>query len=179
MTAYRRPHIPGGCFFFTVNLLERRSDLLVRHIEELRAAVRACRAARPFDIDAWVILPDHMHCVWTLPPGDMDFAGRWRAIKSAFSRHMPMTEPRSASRTARNERGIWQRRFWEHAIRDDPDYAGHVDYVHFNPVKHGLVKNVGDWPYSTFHRAVAKGQYPESWCGNGASKLQAGERGAE
>ncbi len=178
MTQYRRMCVGGGCYFFTVNLADRASDLLVRRIGDLRDAVRACRAARPFQIDAWVVLPEHLHCVWTLPEGDTDFSGRWRAIKGGFSRLMPLAEARSPSRASKHERGIWQRRFWEHAIRDDDDYARHVDYVHFNPVKHGLVHAVADWPYSTFHRAVAQGVYPADWAGTGAEAMEAGERGA-
>ena len=175
MTAYRRPHLPGGTFFFTVNLQDRQSDLLVRHIDHLRAAVQTARTTHPFKIDAWVVLPDHLHCVWTLPEGDSNIATRWQTIKAKFSRHLPPTEPRSASRIARNERGIWQRRFWEHTIRDDRDYATHIDYIHFNPVKHGLVQNVAAWPYSTFHRAVTNGQYPPSWSPQNLPPLQTGE----
>jgi putative transposase len=151
MPDYRRHRVVGGTYFFTVNLLERYpNDLLVRHIELLRAVVRAVRKKRPFQIDAWVVLPDHLHCVWTLPTGDDDFTVRWRLIKQDFSRGLPATEHRSAVRVARGERGIWQRRFWEHTIRDEADYAAHIDYVHINPVKHGYVKRVVDWPYRHF-----------------------------
>jgi putative transposase len=176
MPDYRRCRIPGGTYFFTVNLLERRRDLLVRHVEALRAAVRETRRRMPFHIDAWVVLPDHLHCVWTLPPGDADFSNRWKAIKIRFVQAIPETERRSAVRAARGERGIWQRRFWEHAIRDETDYARHVDYVHVNPLKHGHVQGVADWPYSTFHRWVAAGLYPVDWCGHGVDDLKAGER---
>ena len=139
MSEYRRFRISGACYFFTVNLAERRAnDLLLRHIAALRAAVREVRRDWPFRIDAFVVLPDHLHCVWTLPEGDDDFAVRWMLIKTGFSRRLPAGEPRSPSRIRRGERGIWQRRYWEHAIRDDRDFAAHVDYVHFNPVKHGL-----------------------------------------
>jgi len=106
---------------------------------------------RPFRIDAWVILPDHMHCVWTLPPGDRDYPVRWRLIKSRFSRELP-TGPLRASHRARQERGIWQRRYWEHHIRDDADFAAHVRYCWHNPVKHGLAARPEDWPWSSFHR---------------------------
>jgi putative transposase len=129
-----------------------------------------------FHIDAWVILPDHLHCVWTLPPGDDDFTNRWRMIKQGFSKALPMTERRSSVRIARGERGLWQRRFWEHAIRDDGDYAAHVDYCHINPLKHGYVKRVADWPYSTFHRYVERGVYPLDWADGPESDLEAGER---
>jgi putative transposase len=166
MPNYRRYRIPGGKYFFTVNLLERKRDLLVRHIDDLREAVRVTKRERPFHIDAWVVLPDHMHTVWTLPPGDDDFSNRWKSIKIRFVQKLPRTERRSNVRVAKGERGIWQRRFWEHVIRDDNDYARHIDYVHWNPMKHGLVKKVSDWPFSSFHRYVKEGLYPEDWTGN-------------
>jgi putative transposase len=124
--------------------LERKQDLLVRHIDDLRAAVRVTKRQRPFHIDAWVVLPDHMHTVWTLPPGDDDFSNRWKAIKIRFVQKLPRTEQRSKVRIAKGERAIWQRRFWEHVIRDDNDYARHVDYVHWNPKKHDLVQQLAD-----------------------------------
>ena len=165
MPNYRRFFIPGGTWFFTVNLLQRHNnDLLVREIELLRQTVRLVRERYPFHIDAWVVLPEHLHCVLTLPPGDSDFSTRWRLIKSGFSRALPKTERLSAVRKAAGERGIWQRHFWEHWIRDEADYQRHVDYVHVNPLKHGHVKRVQDWPYSTFHRYVAEGIYPANWC---------------
>jgi len=166
MPNYRRYRVPGGTYFFTVNLLERRLDLLVRHIDDLRVAVRATKRDRPFHIDAWVILPDHMHALWTLPPGDDDFSNRWKSIKIRFVQKLPRTERRSKVRSAKGERGIWQRRFWEHVIRDDRDYENHMDYLHFNPVKHGYVNFVKDWPHSTFHRYVREGVYDENWGGN-------------
>ncbi|HMM89806.1 REP-associated tyrosine transposase [Bradyrhizobium sp.] len=163
MTAYRRNFIPGGCFFFTVNLANRRSRLLTEYVEVLRFAFRETRQRHPFTIDAMVVLPDHLHVVWTMPEGDRDFATRWRLIKSTFSRNVVAGEPISASRAAKGERGIWQRRYWEHTIRDENDFARHIDYVHINPVKHGLVTRVGDWPHSSFHRMVRLGIYPEDW----------------
>jgi len=177
MTYYRRNRVPGGTYFFTVNLFDRGSGLLVEKIDVLREAVRETKAVRPFHIDAWVVLPEHLHCLWTLPPGDEDFSMRWRAIKSGFSRRMPRGEYRSASRAVRAERGIWQRRFWEHRIRDDRDYAAHFDYVHFNPVKHGLVNHVADWAYSSFHRAVKMGIYPADWGAQGVREMEVGEAG--
>ena len=175
MTDYRRNHVAGATYFFTVNLFDRRGDLLVRHIDTLREAVRTIRVCAPFHIDAWVVLPDHMHCLWTLPEGDTDFSRRWQVIKTEFSKRMPKTEHRTASRIGKGERGIWQRRFWEHTIRDDQDYRGHMDYVHFNPVKHGLVADVADWPFSSFHRCVAMGLYPFGWAGNPTDIVDAGE----
>ena len=175
MPDYRRYRVPGGTYFFTVNLLERRLDTLVRHIDELREAVRLTREERPFHIDAWVVLPDHLHCVWTLPPGDDDFSNRWKAIKIRFVRTLPRNERRTAVRVAKGERGIWQRRFWEHFIRNEADYAAHVDYCHLNPLKHGHVKRVADWPYSTFHRYVERGIYHLDWAGGDEPDWVTGE----
>ncbi len=166
MTAYRRNFIPGGCFFFTVNLADRRRRLLTEHVDALRTAFRETHQRHPFTTDAIVVLPDHLHAVWTLPDSDRDFATRWRLIKSTFSRHFSVDEPISASRAAKNERGIWQRRYWGHTIRNEEDLARHIDYVHINPVKHGLVKQVRDWPHSSFHRMVKSGIYPEDWAGD-------------
>ena len=177
MPDYRRFRIAGGTYLFTATLLDRQADLLTRHIDDLRAAVRATRALRPFHIDAWVVLPDHLHCIWTLPPGDADFSNRWKAIKIRFVQALPRDEPRSDVRVANGERGIWQRRFWEHAIRDEDDYARHFDYVHINPVKHGWAASVREWPYSTFQRWVEAGVYPPDWAGGGEDEdLPAGER---
>jgi len=176
MPEYRRNRIPGGTYFFTVNLLDRQEKLLVEHIDALRDAVRKVRSLHPFHIDAWVVLPEHMHAVWTLPPGDSDYSSRWQSIKILFAKAIPKVENASAGRAAKGERGIWQRRFWEHTIRDDRDYARHLDYVHINPVKHGLVDRVCDWPYSSFHRHVARGIYLPDWAAEGVSDLAAGER---
>ena len=110
-----------------------------------------------------MVLPDHLHCVIELPEGDVDFSLRWRLIKSDFSKRLPSSERRSDVRIARGERGIWQRRFWEHLVRDERDFAAHMDYVHINPLKHGLVERVVDWPYSTFHRCVEAGMYAKDW----------------
>jgi putative transposase len=177
MPDYRRNRVPGGTYFFTVNLLERSNTLLVSRVDALRDAVRKVRAARPFHIDAWVVLPDHMHAVWTLPPDDTDYSARWKAIKIAFAKALSKTECLSPVRAAKGERGIWQRRFWEHTIRDEQDYAAHVDYVHINPMKHGLVDCVVDWPYSSFHRWVTRGAYSPDWAGQGVIEVAAGERG--
>ena len=163
MPTYRRNRVLGGTYFFTLALADRRRDLLVREIAALRAAVARTRQLHPFRIDAWVVLPEHMHAVWTLPEGDAAFSARWALIKRWFSAAIPRGEGRSASRAGKAERGIWQRRFWEHTIRDAEDFARHVDYVHFNPVKHGLTTSVGDWPHSSFRQAVARGHYPADW----------------
>ena len=139
--------------------------------------MRQVRRKRPFHVDAWVILPDHMHAVWTLPPDDSDYSGRWKAIKIAFAKSIPKTERLSAVRARKGERGIWQRRFWEHTIRDDRDYEAHIDYVHINPVKHGIAARVRDWPYSSFHRFVRQGLYLANWAGGDAPDVVGGERG--
>ena len=176
MPEYRRNRVPGGSYFFTVNLLDRRSDLLVRHIGALREAVRQARQRAPFAIDAWVVLPDHMHCLWTLPAGDADFPGRWRAIKIAFSKSMAKVEAQSPVMARRGERGIWQRRYWEHTIRDYPDFSAYMDYTHFNPVKHGLVGHPADWPHSSFGRCIMTGLYPADWMGGSVEPQETGER---
>jgi len=160
---YRRNRVAGGTYFFTVNLLNRNADFLTKHIDDLRNAIRVTREKHPFHIDAWVVLPEHMHCIWTLPEGDADYSRRWQMLKKHFSKALPKTEYRSKTRIKNNERGIWQRRFWEHTIRDDVDYAQHMDYIHYNPVKHGYVRNVKEWPHSTFHRLVETGVYPFNW----------------
>ena len=175
MPDYRRYRIPGGCYFFTVNLLDRNQSLLVNQIDLLRESIKIVKQRHPFHIDAWVVLPDHMHCIWTLPHGDSDFSKRWKAIKTHFSKHMPPTERRSKVRIKRDERGIWQRRYWEHAIRDDRDYAAHIDYIHFNPAKHGWVDRVVDWPYSTFHRFVDNGLVATDWAGGSEMDMDVGE----
>jgi putative transposase len=173
MPNYRRAWNPGGTYFFTINLLQRTdNDLLTRNISLLRDAVRHVRRSHPFVIHGWVVLPEHMHCVISLPVGDPDFALRWRLIKMRFSKNIPNKEWRSAVRERRGERGIWQRRYWEHLIRDEKDFAAHMDYVHINPVKHGLVKRVVDWPYSTFHWLVKNDVYPPDWAGGDEGMLR-------
>lgn len=166
MPHYRRMWVPGGTYFFTLALQHRHgNDLLIREIALLRRVVADVKRRHPFRIHAWCVLPDHLHWVIELPEGDADYATRWRLIKLGFSKGLPTTEHRSASRQRRGERGIWQRRYWEHLIRDEADYRAHVDYVHFNPVKHGCVPRVMDWPYSTFRRLVEAAAYPRDWVG--------------
>ena len=164
MSMYRRNYMAGGTYFFTVNLLDRKKTLLVDYVDCLRESVAMIKRKRPFHIDAWVVLPDHMHAVWTLPESDADYSGRWREIKKAFNRYIPANELLSQARRKQGERGIWQRRFWEHTIKSEADYRHHIDYVHVNPLKHGLVNRVKDWPYSSFHRYVQRGLYDENWC---------------
>jgi len=165
MVRYRRNFVPDGTFFFTVTLADRRSSALVDHVDALRAAFRAGRRERPFTVDAIVILPEHLHAIFTLPAGDADFSGRWRRIKGHFSNHM-ITVAASAKRHPNGDYALWQRRFWEHTIRNEDDFARHVDYIHFNPVKHGLVSRVRDWPYSSFHRYVREGLLADDWAGD-------------
>jgi putative transposase len=144
-------------------------------IDELRAAFRYVKERHPFRIEAIVILPEHLHCILTLPPDDAEFAIRWNLIKGMFSRSIEHGERCSKSRIKRGERGLWQRRFWEHVIRDEEDLIKHIDYIHWNPVKHMWVKNVGDWPHSSFHSFVARGVYPENWGHEGKFEIRAGE----
>jgi putative transposase len=176
MPNYRRAFVPGGCWFFTVALLDRRSRLLVDEIDALREATRRTRARYSFHIDAVVVLPDHLHAVWTLPAADADFSTRWRLIKAHFAKSIPKGEELSAVRQARGERGIWQRRFWEHLIRDETDYSRHIEYCYINPMKHGLVGRVRDWPHSSFYRDVQAGIFPEDWAGQIDAAGDFGER---
>jgi REP-associated tyrosine transposase len=166
MTRYRRAKIEGGTFFFTVTLADRSTDLLVRHIDGLRRVYMSVRDRYPFDTIAICVLPDHLHAVWSLPPGDANFSLRWNLIKSGFSRGLPANRQRSSSKISRREKGIWQRRYWEHAIRDDTDLERHIDYIHFNPIKHGYVSRIHDWPHSSFRRYVARGLLPPDWGGD-------------
>ena len=152
MSDYRRPSIPGATVFFTVALAERGSRLLVKEVGRLREAVRVTRAERPFGIEAWVVLPDHLHCVWTLPEGDADYATRWRLIKGRFSAGLPLSAGRSGSKLSKGEKGIWQRRYWERHIRSDADLEDHVRYCWWNPVKHGFVERPEDWSHSSFRQ---------------------------
>jgi putative transposase len=178
MPAYLRPRIPGATVFFSVALADRTSRLLVEDVAALRTAVATVRAARPFAIDAWVVLPDHMHAIWTLPDGDRDFSMRWGAIKARFA--MTMRKARGFSPPPpvgrrnggvnpalrrKGEVGLWQPRFWEHHIRDEADFMAHVRYCWGNPVKHGLVARPVDWPHSSIHRDIRLGRVEAEWAG--------------
>jgi putative transposase len=168
MSQYRRVRTLGGSYFFTV-VTYRRQRLLIHHESRriLREVVQEVRREYPFAIDAWVLLPDHTHCVWTLPEGDSDYSKRWGLIKARYSKQtnelFKREEWMNKSKIKHRESTIWQRRFWEHSIRDQNDFNRHIDYVYWNPVKHGYVSRVADWQYSTFHRDVKAGLYPESW----------------
>jgi len=158
MSQYKRTYIPGGSYFFT--LVTHQRNLIINSEENitiLRNAFKKIKITRPFDLQAIVILPDHLHCIIQLPENDIDYSNRWREIKKSVSKQI---HPES---NARNERPVWQRRFWEHAIRDEEDWHRHMDYIHYNPVKHGYVKNVKDWPWSSFEKMVEKGFYDINW----------------
>jgi putative transposase len=160
---YRRANVKGGTYFFTVNLAERRRSLLVDQIETLRTVFKSIKTKHPFYIDAMVVLPDHLHALWSLPEEDNDYPMRWMLIKSGFSRRILKGEQINASKQRKGERGIWQRRYWEHCIRDDRDYEQHINYIHYNPVKHNYVHRAVDWPYSSVHRYIRDGLLPRSW----------------
>lgn len=162
MVFYRRNRVPGGTYFFTVGLADRRKDWLVKHVDLLRGAFRRAKRDRPFLIEAIAILPEHLHCIWTLPETDADYSHRWRLIKASFSRTLILTNP-SIHKNSKGEYNVWQRRFWEHTIRDDEDLETHINYIHYNPVKHGFVTRVSDWPYSSFHRFVKLGWVSKDW----------------
>jgi putative transposase len=174
MTEYRRHRIKGGCYFFTVNLAERNQTLLTDKIELLRESFRNVKDQHPFTIDAIVVLPEHLHTIWTLPEGDDDFSCRWRLIKTRFTGQIEKGERISKSRQRKQERGIWQRRFWEHRIRNEDDFVKHVDYIHYNPVKHGYVRCVADWQYSSFHNFVKRGILPPDWAGDRHPEMDLG-----
>jgi putative transposase len=176
MTDYRRIYMPNATWFFTVNLAERQNNhLLVERIDSLRTAFRYVKERRPFQMNAVVIMPDHLHCMWTLPPGDADFSTRWNLLKGHFSRVITKGERISQSRSKRRERGLWQRRFWVHLITDQHDFNQHVDYIHWNPVKHGWVPRVVDWPHSSFHQFVRQGFYTTAWGHSGQFDIDANE----
>jgi putative transposase len=166
MSRYRRVKLEGGAFFFTLAIADRSSDLLTREIDRLRRAYKVVQKRLPFETIAICVLPNHLHVLWLLPQGDADFASRWSLFKSGFSRGLPAAQLRSASKIRKREKGIWQRRYWEHTIRDEVDLERHIDYIHFNPVKHGLVSRVADWPHSSFHRYVEQGILPADWGGD-------------
>lgn len=163
MATYRRFQSPGATWFFTVAAY-RRNPVLTKDsvVSSLKQAIRQTKTQYPFEIVAWVLLPDHMHAIWTLPEGDADYLRRWSLIKRRTSQAARdvISGPSSASMRQRQEIGLWQRRYWEHLIRDDADLHRHIDYIHYNPVKHGHATKVAEWPYSTFHRYVRAGVYP-------------------
>ena len=161
MSQYRRPRIPGATIFSTVALQARGADTLITRAEALRVAVRRTRAERPFHIDAAVILPDHLHMIWTLPPGDSDYPNRWRVIKTRFTKAVPDEGQPRASHLLRRERGLWQRRYWGHHIWGPVELAEMTRFCWMNPVNHGLVSEPFDWPHSSIHRYAARGMAVE------------------
>ena len=182
MPEYRRANVRGGTYFFTVNTYRRQPILTEEPVRlALREGIQLARAHFPFEILAWVLLPDHLHCIWKLPDSDAEFAKRWGIIKRHVSSRCAVEFNDEAwlspSRRKRSETSLWQRRYWEHCIRDDEDFTRHVEYLHWNPVKHGLAKRVADWPYSTFHRYVARGIYPADWGGDFRDSGKEGEFG--
>ena len=171
MPRYRRNRVPGGLYFFTV-VTHRRRPILTTDLGRrcLGNALRLIQLARPFEMPGVVLLPDHLHAIWRLPPGDDDYSTRWRLVKKEFTVAWRASgggeSPVCDSKQRRGERGLWQRRFWEHTLRDERDFDRHLDYIHFNPVKHGLARCARDWPWSSFHRWVRAGVLPEDWaCG--------------
>ena len=162
MVAYRRSYVAGGTYFFTVTLKNRKTTYLTDYIDELRNAFRLCRESQFFTIDAIVILPDHLHTVWVLPECDSDYSSRWRFIKSCFTRNIR----KSGATPNHNKHGgfdVWQRRYWEHTIKNQDDYNRHIDYIHYNPVKHGYVESPINWPWSSFHSLVRRGDLEADW----------------
>lgn len=163
---YRRVFIPGGSFFFTL-VTEKRNPIFAaaENIDTLRQAFRQVKQSSPFDIDGIVVMPDHLHCIWTLPSGDRDYPTRWRLIKTWFTKHCNahLKTPPNQARKNKQEQAIWQHRYWEHTLRDETDFVRHIEYIHYNPVKHGYVSAPKDWQYSSFHRYVKAGIYPLNW----------------
>lgn len=171
MSNYLRVYVPGGLYFFTVVTLNRQNFLIDGDVRAaLREGIQFTRKKKPFEIIAWVLLPDHLHCIWRLPPDDADFSSRWSMIKRIVTQRcgerLNRPEWLNARRRKRQQDSLWQHRFWDHLIRDEDDFNRHMDYIHWNPVKHGLVAKVVDWEYSSFHRLVRCGSYPELWGGN-------------
>ena len=173
---YRRTQIKGGHYFFTVNLANRESDLLVEKIDDLRAAFADIKKRHPFSIVAMSVMPEHLHTLWRLPVSDDNYPMRWSLIKAGFSRRQECGESIRKSRRLKRERGIWQRRYWEHFIRDEADLVKHMDYIHYNPVKHGWVKQAAEWPYSTLLHYIECGVLPADWGGTSMESEGFGER---
>ena len=164
MVGYRRNLVAGGTYFFTAALQDRTSSYLIDYYDLLRQSVQTVKSKFCFDEVATVILPDHLHTIWKLPDDDFDYPARWKAIKSLFTRSLvksgvPLTK------NTRGEYSLWQRRYWEHTIINEQDLISHIDYIHYNPVKHGYVDKVSDWVPSSFHRFVQAGMLPEDWGG--------------
>lgn len=162
MVHYRRYKVGGGTYFFTVVLADRKSTILTDYIDGFRSSLKRVQSLHPFTIHAIVVLPDHFHTIWEMPDDDDNFSIRMRLLKNLFTRHVAKAG-HQMSLNYRGEKNLWQRRFWEHVIRDELDFENHTNYIHYNPVKHGLVKHVVDWPYSSFHQYVRKGILTRNW----------------
>ena len=162
MVDYRRNYIKGGVYFFTVALQNRRAKLLTTHIDALRSAFHSCKQKTPFKILAIVIMPDHLHTVWKLPENDDNYTQRWQCIKSKFTRELKAKKV-ALIKNQRGEYNVWQRRYWEHTIQNEQDLIRHIDYIHYNPVKHGYVTSPSEWHYSSIHRFIEKGHLPKDW----------------
>ncbi|OQK16487.1 transposase [Methyloprofundus sedimenti] len=163
---YHRVYIKGACYFFTL-VTEKRRPIFKdeKQINILRESFKKVMKKYPFTINAIVVLPDHLHCIWTLPEGDHDYSTRWRLIKTGFSKNCDKTninQPNQA-RIRKKQQAIWQHRFWEHMIRNEQDYHEHIDYIHYNPVKHGYTNKAVDWPYSSLHQYIKDGIIPKNW----------------
>ena len=171
---YRRSNVKGGTYFFTVNLANRQSTLLIDEAKRLGNVIRQVKKQHPFHLDAIVVLPEHLHALWTLPQNDNDYATRWMLIKTGFSRQLARAEKCNSSRRKKGERGIWQRRYWEHLIRNEQDYERHVEYIHYNPVKHGYIEQASDWQYSSIHKYIANGIVEKDWGGRLDSLQESG-----
>lgn len=177
MATYRRAYIEGGTYFFTLVTFNRQPilcDLPVRNA--LRESINVVRRTHPFKIEAWVLLPDHLHCIWTLPKGDPNYSMRWNQIKRNVSLRCSESYNNNKWKTPikkkRRESTIWQRRFWEHQVRDEADFHHHLDYIHYNPVKHGLCKRPIDWPYSTLRKLTSIGLYTDGWANDSLIDIQ-------
>jgi putative transposase len=182
MSEYRRAFVPGGTFFFAV-VTDRRAPLFSQGAARtiLSDVIRRCQEHSPIEIVAFVLLPEHLHAMWTLPPGDSNFSMRWGWIKKEFTKTWlaagGQEGPRPPTRQRERRHAIWQRRFWEHTIRDEDDLEAHFDYIHYNPVKHGWVASPHDWPWSSFHRWVRAGHYSLDWASGHEKKPLPGNAG--
>lgn len=168
MSKYIRSYTQGAFYFFTLVSYNRRKIFCNEDfLQAFKNSIRQIQHQYPFEIIAWMQLPDHLHCIWKMPENDADYSMRWSQIKRLTTQACPQyqlsIDELSHSKVKRYEKGIWQRRFFEHQIRDEADFVKHMDYLHYNPVKHGLVETVSDWPYSSFHRYVNQGYYAEDW----------------
>lgn len=162
MVGYRRNYISGGTYFFTLALQNRTSEILIEKIELFKEAIHTVKLEHPFNMKAYVILPDHLHTLWELPEDDFNYSVRWQKIKTRFSKAI-INSGIVLNKTKHNEYDLWQRRFWEHTVRDQQDFENHVNYIHYNPIKHGLVDKLEDWPYSSFHHFVKTKKLPPNW----------------